>query len=294
MPDPPPRAAHSGTGSAGDGFRGIGGDLLRTFPPLTPPPPARPAIDPTAPAFAVYGAHLLGAIVPGPDGARVSPCPVCRHDAVLPSAGGWIPIRCPECGTEFVATDGSPPPAPAKPPPPPPPDAGLLRRNLERWVASGEPDRWVAYRKGGWGETDFAELLESLRFTAFWPLDPEAVREELTAARLRDLTPSAPRSVPAYGGDWSWHARCPVCARKAVIPMGEMGEVRLTCRGCGARFVVEVARRSPPPSDAESFLDAFRASRALRCCLVPLFAPCVLGVVLLALENFLRLMLGVR
>jgi molybdate transport system permease protein len=48
-PDPPhPRveySAYSGSGYGSPDFRGIGGDLLRTFPPLAQPAPARPRSD---------------------------------------------------------------------------------------------------------------------------------------------------------------------------------------------------------------------------------------------------------
>jgi hypothetical protein len=77
-PDPPPPSrseyrAYSGTGYVGADFRGIGGDLLKTFPPIAPPAPPPPAaIDPTAEGFGVCGPHLLSPILDGPDGARVA------------------------------------------------------------------------------------------------------------------------------------------------------------------------------------------------------------------------------
>jgi hypothetical protein len=41
---------------------------------------------------------------------------VCLSQSPLPPTGGWVPVRCSACGTDFVATDGSPPPvAPAIP-----------------------------------------------------------------------------------------------------------------------------------------------------------------------------------
>jgi hypothetical protein len=67
-PDPPPPRldyqTYSGSGSAHTDFRGIGGDLLKTFPPLAPSAtapvpvydPLPGAIDPTRPGFGV-GSH---------------------------------------------------------------------------------------------------------------------------------------------------------------------------------------------------------------------------------------------
>lgn len=106
---------HYGSGYDSIGFRGIGADLLKTFPSLTPP--VLPKADmPIVPA--VHGSHLVSPMQAGSDGYRVSSCPVCLAHSVVPQlAGGWVPLRCASCGTEFVASDGSPPPAPtiAKP-----------------------------------------------------------------------------------------------------------------------------------------------------------------------------------
>src|SRR5262249_30701189 len=63
-----------------------------------------------------HGAHLLSPSLDGSDGSRVALCPVCRAQAVLSAAGGWLSVRCATCGTEDIATDGSPPPAILPPP----------------------------------------------------------------------------------------------------------------------------------------------------------------------------------
>jgi hypothetical protein len=123
MPEPPEPSAPPPTdaGAARAGSDGIGSDLLKSFPSLADMPtkvemPAIPdvlaASPPAAPAMpAVHGAHLVSPMQPGPDGYRVSSCPVCLAQAVVPQlAGGWAPLRCGSCGTEFVASDGSPPP----------------------------------------------------------------------------------------------------------------------------------------------------------------------------------------
>jgi hypothetical protein len=48
-------------------------------------------------------------------------------------------------------------------------------RNLRRWQESGGPRRWVEAHRGGWGREDWRSLLDSLRHSEFWPLDPMAV-----------------------------------------------------------------------------------------------------------------------
>lgn len=117
MPEPPEPAETPPAADARPG--GIGSGLLREFPPVSdlsemptklevpavslPPSPPKPP--------AVHGSHLVSPMQPGPSGYRVSSCPVCLTQAVVPQlAGGWAPLRCASCGTEFVASDGSPPP----------------------------------------------------------------------------------------------------------------------------------------------------------------------------------------
>ncbi len=84
---------------------------------MTPEPPD-PDPDPAPPdpdRLTSHGAHLLVPIARADDGSRVAACPVCVTGAALPPTGGWIVVRCASCGTEFVASDGSPPP-PLPPP----------------------------------------------------------------------------------------------------------------------------------------------------------------------------------
>jgi hypothetical protein len=49
--------------------------------------------------------------------------------------------------------------------------------NLRRWQRSGRPGLWVGARQGRWTARDWQSLLDSLRQSEFWPLDPDAVRE---------------------------------------------------------------------------------------------------------------------
>jgi transposase-like protein len=249
-PDPPPEPAYRayyGTGYAGADFRGIGGDLLKTFPPLAPPVPTPPAIDPTAAGFGVHGPHLLAPLIDGmgdSGDSRVSPCPVCRTTAVVSrTAGGWVPLRCESCGMEFVASDGtapSPPPAPPKarpkasPLPPPPAPADSLARKLELWVASGEP------------------------------LDPADVRRVLDEATERyraELGRAAPELTPVsvftssifVREDGRRVARCPVCAAEVAVPTTAAERVPAWCPFCGTEYVAvdtPAPRPSPKPTPA--------------------------------------------
>ncbi len=52
--------------------------------------------------------HLLGPILTGSavGSERTSICPVCLANVPLTEPGGWVPYRCPECGTDCVAHDG--------------------------------------------------------------------------------------------------------------------------------------------------------------------------------------------
>ncbi len=64
-----------------------------------------------------------------------------------------------------------------------------LAENLARWLQSGGPRRWVDARRGRWDHGDWLRLLDDLRRSPFWPLDPDAVGRALedAAARRRNL-----------------------------------------------------------------------------------------------------------
>jgi hypothetical protein len=81
--------------------------------------------------------------------------------------------------------------------------------NLRRWLASGEPRRWVEERQGQWNHDAWLALLEGLRQSEFWPLDPDAVGLALDRLRRqwhnlrRWLASGEPRRwVEAHGGRW--------------------------------------------------------------------------------------------
>lgn len=81
--------------------------------------------------------------------------------------------------------------------------------NLCRWRDSGQPRRWVEARGGQWSHGDWLHLLESLRHSEYWPLEPAAVGALLETIRVerhnlrrwRDTeTPS--RWVEERQGQW--------------------------------------------------------------------------------------------
>jgi hypothetical protein len=48
-------------------------------------------------------------------------------------------------------------------------------QNLLRWERSEFPARWVADHHGQWNHADWLDLLERLRHTDFWPMEPDAI-----------------------------------------------------------------------------------------------------------------------
>jgi hypothetical protein len=71
-----------------------------------------------------------------------------------------------------------PSPASAARPERPPAPSGP-EENLRRWRESGQPRAWVEAHRGQWNHTDWLDLLEELKRSPFWPLQPEAVGEVL-------------------------------------------------------------------------------------------------------------------
>jgi hypothetical protein len=48
-------------------------------------------------------------------------------------------------------------------------------RNLHHWQDSGEAVRWIEDRQGHWNHYDWLELLEALRASPYWPMNPQAL-----------------------------------------------------------------------------------------------------------------------
>src|SRR4051812_46550681 len=58
-------------------------------------------------------------------------------------------------------------------------EAGRHWANLQAWQAAGEAAQWVEEHNGSWNHDEWLALLEDLRASEFWPLDPQAVGQVL-------------------------------------------------------------------------------------------------------------------
>lgn len=127
-------------------------------PSESPTPSPKPA------TLRIHDTHLVCAIQTITDGTRVSTCPVCAAHSTLPTSGGWLSVKCPSCGSEFIASDGSPPP----PPPPPLPEPLPKTKPAARYSPEA-PSFWSLVRRRPFGV--LWVLLRSL-VTAFLPPPP--------------------------------------------------------------------------------------------------------------------------
>jgi len=59
---------------------------------------------------------------------------------------------------------------------------GIKAKNLSAWEASGKATQWLFSTIGSWDEKDIKDLVEQLKRSSFWPIDPN-----LLAARLKQL-----------------------------------------------------------------------------------------------------------
>jgi DNA-directed RNA polymerase subunit RPC12/RpoP len=214
-----------------------------------------------------HGAHLLAPIVPEITGTRTAACPVCSHGTVLPASGGWVPVRCPACGTDFVATDGSRPPEPPPPPPPPAPSPIAPHEPLEPLPA--HPDRPRGFTSdvrpapdGGWRVTcpqcgradlevpDSATVAVVLRCPVchgpfLVGLGGSAPAPPGPPARARLFSHS--RTLLPHYADGRWYA-CPVCARVFVLIFdSDPDATTITCPSCVHTYTIGSLRRPPPP-----------------------------------------------
>jgi hypothetical protein len=51
----------------------------------------------------------------------------------------------------------------------------LAADNLRRWQESGQPHLWVESHNGQWNHADWLALLDDLKRSEFWPMDPNTV-----------------------------------------------------------------------------------------------------------------------
>jgi hypothetical protein len=237
--------------------------------------PDAPKID--EPGFYILGEHLIAPIRTVADGSRIAPCPVCMTQTIIRSSDvAWVSLRCSSCGTEFQATDGTaPPPSPPVPKSEATSKSRQRAKNLQLWIDSGGPIRWIEYHKGIWSETEYYKLIDVLRASRFWPLDltdvhrilTEMIAQYKTRVTLWGGIPAgateSPRSSTSRGlvrasgiyrtidGN-SW-IPCPLCRSFNVeIPPGSSGEISLTCSGCLRTFLVDLKKATsavfPPPA----------------------------------------------
>ncbi len=57
--------------------------------------------------------------------------------------------------------------------------------NLRHWRESGQPRWWVEVREGHWGHAEWLDLLEALRWSHFWPVNPDDAGLVLEDAKCR-------------------------------------------------------------------------------------------------------------
>ena len=251
-PDPAPRSG----GPWPEGFRGIGAHLIR---PRAKPEPAEPLPTVSPDWVDAHGSHLLAPIGASADGSRTAACPVCVNPTPLPPTGGWLNVHCSACGTEFVASDGSPPPVPPPPPPAPTPvpvspparHSPLAPPPFD-WLPP-LPDRPVSFTSDVRTDPDgrrfvICPLCLGAEVTvtggeevAAFPTCPACHRSFLVNLPRDDAPPPpvpyAP-AAPVYDPHGRLWTRCPSCKLEALAP-GRVGDAFvLTCVACGQRVVV--------------------------------------------------------
>jgi len=241
-------------------------------PPSTPDPPPSPGSASGLDAFhnneiASHGSHLLSPILQSEDGARSALCPVCRTAEPLLSEGGWLNVRCQTCGTEFMATDGSPPPAVLPPPPalptpvpspiaptsplePLPPPTDLPRSFTSDVYTDADGRRRVACPQCHGALIDVprgARVAVVLRCpVCHGPFlvglsSPEPEPLELPDPEMSPLPP-----LPFNPDGRLWY-HCPKCGYESLTP-GRMGAAFiLTCGVCGQRILVSEGPHPPRP-----------------------------------------------
>ncbi len=207
---------------------------------------------------------MLAPIVARADGSRATACPVCIAPVPVPPDGGWVPVRCSACGTEFVATDGRSPPPPL-PPPPPPAKPSPLAPPLGDWEPI--PDAPRGFTSDVRFDGDGRRIVTCPRCRG---ADAVVPREATVAVVLRcsachgpflvNLRPASvvlppvaglllPRPAappePVFDPDGRFWSRCPNCGRAALTPE-RLGEAFvLTCTVCGQQVVVGEGPRPP-------------------------------------------------
>jgi hypothetical protein len=84
-------------------------------------------------------------------------------------------------GKKETAAAPTAPQGAARPPAPPQPPSEA--NNLRRWQESGRARAWVEAHNGRWNHEDWLALLEELRRSPFWPMQPDKVGMVLEDAK---------------------------------------------------------------------------------------------------------------
>ncbi len=158
---------------------------------------------------------------------------------LLSAVGGWVKLRCSECGTEFIATDGTPPPI-AK-------ASEVLTyedssrsalcpvcRKLQVALPTGATESVVVSCK----------LCLSHFIAELDPLPvPSSADSRVSMARLFSHSPEL---LPEFA-DGRWYS-CPFCRKVHVlITDSDLDHTRITCPRCREIYTVGRVRKPPVP-----------------------------------------------
>jgi hypothetical protein len=99
----------------------------------------------------------------GSDAPRQEPAAIAHPSPVQRPAA---PVPAPPKQEPAAAAGGNGQRAPAVSP---------EAENLKRWRESGRARAWVEARGGRWDHAAWLALLDELRGSSFWPMDPDAV-----------------------------------------------------------------------------------------------------------------------
>jgi hypothetical protein len=82
--------------------------------------------------------------------------------------------------------------------------------NLVRWRGTGQAHTWVEARHGRWGEAEWHGLLDTLRASEFWPIEPDAlgwmleeIKREWINLRRWEASGQPHLWVASHGGTWT-------------------------------------------------------------------------------------------
>jgi hypothetical protein len=131
----------------------------------------------------------------------------------------------------FPAKTYAPPKQPAKSDAPPPQTPNLLR-----WEQSGFPQKWVEDHHGQWTHSDWLDLLEKLKRTEYWPMDPDSIGRVIEEKR-KCIAQPALNQAPQSSKSEYW--KCPRCGgilQKGAGAMFAQVIGTATCAGCGTKF----------------------------------------------------------